>query len=102
MVRKMSSSLVFVSRLYLIIIFFFIFPVDFVKFFQNGDHSFHQDREIKYSQDDAIKYSQDDAHHGYAGQETSEATVRDENCCENTLSSVNITCPGNMKSDINT
>lgn len=94
MVRKMSSSLVFVSRLYLIIIFFFIFPVDFVKFFQNGDHSFHQDREIKYSQDDA--------HHGYAGQETSESTVRDENCCENTLSSVNITCPGNMKSDINT
>ncbi|KAK9934380.1 hypothetical protein M0R45_021526 [Rubus argutus] len=46
--------------------------VDFVKFFQNGDHNFRQDREINYSQDDA--------HHGYSGQETSESTVRDENC----------------------
>ncbi|KAM5568210.1 hypothetical protein ABKV19_015997 [Rosa sericea] len=60
--------------------------VDFVKFFQNGDHNFHKEMEIKYSPDDA--------HHGYVGQETSESTVRDENnYCENSLSSVTITCP---------
>lgn len=43
-----------------------------------------------------MKYSPDDAHRGYVGQETSESTVRDDNYCENTLSSVNITFPGDM------
>ena len=71
------------------ILFFSIFPVDFVKFFQNGDNDFHQEMELKYSTDDV--------HHGYVGQETSECAVRDEkNYCENTLSFLNITCPGNM------
>ncbi|XP_050372831.1 uncharacterized protein LOC126790575 isoform X2 [Argentina anserina] len=45
--------------------------VDFVKYFQNGDHNFHQEMNIKYSHDDA--------HHGYVGKETSESVVRDGN-----------------------
>ncbi|KAM0984382.1 hypothetical protein ACFX14_011940 [Malus domestica] len=60
--------------------------VDFVKFFRNGDHSYHQDCEIMYSRVDVLN--------GHVVQETSESMVRDERSyCENTFSSVNITCP---------
>ncbi|CAL2230733.1 unnamed protein product [Prunus armeniaca] len=60
--------------------------VDFVKFFRNEDHNFHQECEIKYSRVDVLN--------GHVVQETSESLVRDEKSYyENTLSSVNITYP---------
>lgn len=66
----------------------FFFLVDFVKFFRNEDHNFHQECEIKYSRVDVLN--------GHVVQETSESLVRDEKSYyENTLSSVNITYPGN-------
>ncbi|CAN6676384.1 unnamed protein product [Malus baccata var. baccata] len=60
--------------------------VDFVNFFRNGDHNFHQDCEIMYSRVDVLN--------DHVVQETSESIVRGERSyCENSFSSVNITYP---------
>ncbi|KAM1171055.1 hypothetical protein ACFX15_020893 [Malus domestica] len=60
--------------------------VDFVNFYRNGDHNFHQDCEIMYSRVDVLN--------GHVVQETSESIVRGERSyCENSFSSVNITYP---------
>lgn len=71
----------------------FSFSADFIKIFRNGDQKFHQDCEVEYTHVDTLNC--------HFIKRNSESIYRDENINENTITTVNTTCHGNMEVDKN-